>query len=191
MIWAARMPAFFEPSTATVATGMPDGHLHRGEQCVEPVGDAAAERHADDGQRRVGGEHTGEVGSDAGAADEHGVARVACPGGKRRHLGRVAVRRHHVLVDLDAEAFEHRLRARHLVVVVGRPHQHCDLHHLLAFRSARRPSPRCRSGDSRPGDRSSSTPAYARARASCSVAPRPVTASSRPPPLVTSPPLRA
>ena len=34
---AARMPALSAPSMATVATGMPLGHLHRGEQGIQPI----------------------------------------------------------------------------------------------------------------------------------------------------------
>ena len=101
------------------------------------------------------------------------------------------MRRHHVHVDLDAEALEHLLGARHLLVVVRRPHQHCDLHPLLfslqldcgGLRRDVCPVIAARQldvGDPR---------VRARRAPRASVAPRPVTASSRPPPLVTSAPV--
>ena len=121
--------AFIDPLTATVATGMPLGICTVESSASRPSEIAARQRHADDGQGRVGGHDAGEVGRHAGAADERRVAVLPSARGQLGDLGRVPVGRQHAHVGLDAEALE-RLGGRgHLVGVVGRAHQHGDLGH--------------------------------------------------------------
>ena len=76
----------------------------------------------------MSGDGTGQVGGHARAADEGDEAVVSRAAGHLHDgVGR-AVGRQHAFMGLEPELFESRDRRGHLVAVVGRAHEDCDLH---------------------------------------------------------------
>ena len=115
----------------SIAEGTTAGELHD-RLAVEG---AAAQGHAYDRKGRVGGDGAGEVGGHARAADEGDVPVVS---GAACHLDdglRRAVCGQDSFVGLESELLQGLDGGSHLVPVVGRAHQDCDLHvpSLAAF----------------------------------------------------------
>ncbi len=84
----------------------------------------------------MGRHRAGQVGGQAGSADEDGEALLAGGPGERRHLVGRAMGRQDVLVGLDAQPTQHLGDGGHLVPVARRAHEHGHSHRTAASGTA-------------------------------------------------------
>jgi hypothetical protein len=104
----------------------PRGHLHDGEQRVDPAQDLRLDRHAEHGEDRLGRAHAGQMRRAAGAGDDHLEAAPLGLRGVLEQQVRRAMRGHDARLERHAERFERECGVLHGLPIRLRAHDDAD-----------------------------------------------------------------